>query len=138
MYFESSQDLWLYSESQVPPTLIFHWSDAIKKITEIKNFSSNWLEKKFLRETMRLKLSEDQFVELAMIHERCVFLSDKYEDGNLMKNIQKEGKIRINHGEELESYKIKLENLYEHTDMKEKLLTGWQLSYSCFHEIDKA
>ena len=73
---------------------------------------------------MRLKLSEDQFVELAMIHERCVFLSDKYEDGNLMKNIQKEGKIRINHGEELESYKIKLENLYEHTDMKEKLLTG--------------
>ena len=76
---------------------------------------------------MKLKLSEDQLVELAMIHQRCVFLSDKYEDGNLMKNIQKEGKIRINHGEELESFKVKLENFYEDTDLKEELLTGWQL-----------
>ena len=62
-----------------------------------------------------------------MIHERVIFLSEKYDDGTVQGYCRSGGLIQAFHKDELESYKIKLENYYCDTDLKDQLYLVYYL-----------
>ena len=62
-----------------------------------------------------------------MIHERVIFLSEKYDDGTMEGYCRSGSLIQAFHKDELESYKIKLENYYCDTDLKDQLYLVYYL-----------
>ena len=72
---------------------------------------------------MKLKLTEEMHLELMMIHSRMKTLKQEFEPERFdyhISNLRHFNPLRTIFKEELESYKVKLENFYCDTDLKEQ------------------
>ena len=72
---------------------------------------------------MKLKLTEEMHLELMMIHSRMKTLKQEFEPERFdyhISNLRHFNPLRTIFKEELESYKVKLENFYSDTDLKEQ------------------
>ena len=69
-----------------------------------------------------MRLTNDMKSEFTMTCNRVAFLRNKFlgDDVPLWIHPMQTAVLKNQHGEELESYKIKLENLYLDTDLKER------------------
>ena len=70
-----------------------------------------------------MRLTDEMKSEMRMIAGRTDFLNDEFlaDAPHFTLPIQM-ASLKEQHGDELESYKVKLENFYVDTDIKEKLL----------------
>ena len=74
-----------------------------------------------MRKRNIMRLTDEMQDEILSITNRVYTLYVQYQDSTPMDEIPRQStRLKHQHGEELESYKVKLENFYSDTDVKEQ------------------